>query len=145
MPSTIPTIAPTGSGLDSFEEDERAAPAVVAEASDSVTRDEADKDGSLSVTSGSATASEGESLSLVSSVMDGCLVVVLVRTNGRLGEEVVAVRESVTFPVSVNLKVGTSFEDEGEGEGWGLGVTSACSEVWGGCGVLVSGSGSGSD
>ena len=111
IPKMIPTIAPTGSGFDSLEDDDSAAPAVVAELSGSVTRDEADIIGSLSpiVASGSVVGLGGGSL--VSSVIDGCLVVVLVRTNARLGEGVVVTS-------SVNLKVGSSStEDEGEGEG----------------------------
>jgi hypothetical protein len=115
----IPTIAPTGSGLDSLEDDERAAPAVAADVPDSVMIDEADKTGSLSVTSGSAVGLRGGSL--ISSVVEGCLVVVLVLINARLGEEVVVVKGSVTSSVSVNLKVGTSFDDEGDGEDDGRG------------------------
>jgi len=111
IPKMIPTIAPTGSGFDSLEDDDSAALAVVAELSGSVKRDEVDRTVSLSpiVASGSVVDSRGGSL--VSKVIDGCLVVVLVRTIARLGEGVVVTS-------SVNLKVGSSStEDEGEGEG----------------------------
>jgi len=123
-PKMIPTIAPTGSGFDSLEDDDNAAPAVVAEPSGSVKRDEADIIGSLSpiVASGSVVGSGGGSL--VSKVIDGCLVVVLVRNNARLGEGVVVTS-------SVNLKVGSSSDEgkgEGEGESWGRELTD-CSDT----------------